>query len=358
MYTKKLADAVHYYHNNNVTWFARTVNALSEAEKEALKRQLKVSSLDIHQLFQTQTNGALAGTLQKVERSDPDRGMTRWTDEEWDKLAELVWRGRKNDPAESILTLVEKAQSQFPVERRRTINARSLLGPLCTRLTAIDERTDAASPKRLRELEEGIVKLQEQLKTSTPHNVIANLTDTQIKLYFTERLLNALTPSEVLQNYDADTLLSFVADADLMTYAVKRGVEIWQERSQQFTTTIAEALKHTKRDEPTKHHPVAAPKKDEAKLPRVTVVGLLPDQCNVVEARFKDQVRFHFVDKHRNVDSLPQHQDVVVLACNFISHSVQDQAKQQLSGSKTRLVPVHGGVTTIIKKIQEALDHA
>jgi polyhydroxyalkanoate synthesis regulator phasin len=348
--TKKVADALHYYEQGNQRWFSRTINQLSDAEKDDLKHRLKVNTLDPQKLI---------GDRDTVQEVSTDVRV-RWTDEEWDRLAELVWRGRKKDPAESIIVLVEKAQSQFPVDRRRKVNSKNLLGPMFERLTKLDERIENVSPGRVQELESQIHRLQEQLKTSTRHNVIANLTDHEVGVHFADRLLNdILTPDEVLNAYAPETLLSYVSDNELLAHAVKRGIELWQDRSNQFHHTIAELLKPHKKEEPKSHDQRHQhhPKKDEPKLPRVTVVGLLSDQIHELEKRFKDVAKIHGVDKNRAADAFPQNQDVIILACNFITHGLQEQAQKHIKGTKTRLILAHGGMTTIIKKINEGIGH-
>ena len=57
-------------------------------------------------------------------RSDqlkPKKRIIRWTDKEWDKLAELVHAMRLNSP-DSIATLANRAQQQFPEDRQRPVS--------------------------------------------------------------------------------------------------------------------------------------------------------------------------------------------------------------------------------------------
>jgi hypothetical protein len=91
------------------------------------------------------------------------------------------------------------------------------------------------------------------------------------------------------------------------------------------------------------------------KLPRVAVVGLLPEQQRVVEAKLKGRATFNFVDKIRQADAIPANQEIVVLAANFINHALQDQAKKKIAGTATKLVIHHGGIETMVRKLDALL---
>lgn len=83
-----------------------------------------------------------------------------------------------------------------------------------------------------------------------------------------------------------------------------------------------------------------------AHLPKVAIIGLLPDQVHMIEQEFKEMldVRCHTTDYARGRGRIIAHgADVVVLMTKFISHDTQESVKPYAK----RLELVSGGMTAL-----------
>ena len=79
----------------------------------------------------------------RVEQLKPKKTVIRWTEEEWDRLAQLVQAMRRNSP-DSIASLANRAQKQFPKERQRPgILTTAALQPLVERIQKLDRDLQA-----------------------------------------------------------------------------------------------------------------------------------------------------------------------------------------------------------------------
>lgn len=107
-----------------------------------------------------------------------------YSDEEWDKLTDIVFRMRASDPVPALTTLVERAMSQMPRKRKLTTQT---LGPLLERLSE--------KMQNLLDAERRISVLTAQLQTAqkdhtTREQVLKSLTDNEIVSLFGPRVLH------------------------------------------------------------------------------------------------------------------------------------------------------------------------
>ncbi len=143
-------------------------------------------------------------------------------------------------------------------------------------------------------------------------------------------------PDDLLKRYDHETLMSYIPVGELVGRVVRMGVEMYMENQNKLGATMLAILQQQKTSGPAANGSTTKPAHGRPSMPvprpittpklaKVTVLGLLPEQARVVESRLKGRASFTFVDKNRNTaDSIPNGQDIIVLAANFISHSTQD----------------------------------
>lgn len=335
-------------------WYTRKFRDLSDEEKKSVQAFLVEKG-------HTPEEGFGTPPAAPVTKS---RTIITWDDVEWDQLAALVWAERQKNVTETVVGLVRKVMDSFPQGRRRNITASVEIKPLIERLSKLDEKYLAAATelektrKHTSELESQVADLRRQLKEKpTKDDIIHNLTEDEVVVYFGERHLAAATPDQVLKGFSPETLLSYVPFPDLMAQTIKSVFETWVEKQNQLTTAITEmtALMRQQQVKPNKPS-MPMPKVGVPRLPRVVIVGLLGEQQLKLESKLKGRAQFHFVDKNRTSgDAIPGGQDIIVLAANFINHALQDQAKKRAVGTSTKLIVHHGGVETMVRKLNELL---
>lgn len=305
----------------------------------------------------------------------PPRSMIIWSDQEWDRLAQIVWGIRKNDPTDTLVGYCRRAVEQFPQDRRRTIRTTNEIKPLIDRLTLIDKKYSGLEAK-MAEMRDSVASLEAKVAESnnklagvpTREAVFNSATDDEVEFYFSERVMDMLAPDDVLRRYDHEMLMSYIPAGEMIGSIIKAGLEMFRERDNRLGTAISEltSLIRDQHKPPHVNGSGAKPAHSRPSMPmprvatpkplRVTVIGLLGEQQKIVESKLKGRALFNFVDKnHRTADSIPNGQDIIVLAANFISHSTQDQAKKKAAGTHTKVVIHHGGIDMMVRKLDEML---
>jgi hypothetical protein len=333
-------------------WFRRKMRNLSEQDQQTVFAELqsrghKIDSLDFEWDPIPSENGTGASKI-------------IWTDEEWDKLTDIVWGLRKNAPEDSIPDLCKRAMPQFPENRRRNIAAVKAVQPLIERLKAKDNN--------LLTIKQELDNTRELLKTkSTPamtrEELLKTITDDDILTHFKQRILQLVTPDETLSLFPTETILANIPLPLILSHLIVTGADVFSQTQRGLTETVLELAEVVRQQGALQQQirsqlsipSATAPKPTAVKI---TVVGLLSIQQQELSRAFNGKVAFRFVDKNRKPEpsAIPDGQDVIILAANFISHAMQDAAKIKASGTKTRIVVVHGAVSAIRAKVQEIVD--
>lgn len=335
-----LDELIHYYESDkqgHKAYFKKLYNKLSDAEKETVNQFLTARG---HNLT--------------TEENKASRNFVFWTNEEWDALTDLVWKARKNNPSRTIVQLCNDVMSSFPEDRRRTIRLTSDIKPLIKKIKIKDEEFSdyTVLQKRLQETEATLEKVP------TKKEILDALTDEEVVETFGTRVLHALTPDEILRHYSPEMLLSYVPMPLTLNHLMTSFWESYQQSHVSLLSAIRELIVITKENQQRPvaaqpHRPLTTPR-----LPKVTVVGLLPNQQTIVENALKNKARLTFVDKNRKADkdAIQDNQDIIVLAANFISHSMYDLAKRKVLGTTTNLITHHGGISNLVQKVEMALE--
>jgi hypothetical protein len=280
------------------------------------------------------------------------RSMIIWTEDEWDKLAELVWRMRKNAPSDTLVSLAKRAMSQFPQDRQRNIRVNNELKPLIERLKIQDEQ--------LLKLQDECNSLKARLENTqeapSRDEILDSLDDEEVYIRFGDRVLAALTPHEVISRYSQEMLLEHVQLPDMAGALVRGLLESWssQKEDTELTSTLKDLRAAIAANSNKPKMPTPQVRPQATRLPKVTVIGMKSNQMQEVQKRLGDRVNFNFVDKNRKADAIPTSQDVIVLWASFVTHAMQDQAKKAAANG-TKLIVHHGGVEKMIKEIEGVL---
>lgn len=86
--------------------------------------------------------------------------------------------------------------------------------------------------------------------------------------------------------------------------------------------------------------------------PKVTIVGLLPQQANIIRSIYGEELDLKFIDVDTSASKMratAETSDQVVLMTKFISHEVQSNLRQH------DLVYCNGGVSSLKLKLDAML---
>lgn len=355
-------EIISYYESNkpgHKVWFKRKMNRLSPDEQQQVWQRLEALG---HHTGHAETNGHHKPPEEPEAEEQPQQRAKKivWTDEEWDRLADLVWRVRKNEPTESLVGICKRVMPQFPAERRRIIRVNNDILPLIARLTERDEET-LKTADELEKTKHKVEQLQAQIaRIPTREEVLGTLTDEEVIQHYGQRLLEILTPEDLLSSLPHEAILSYFPTNELAAHLVRSALETYQDTQRELLGAMRElttVVKEQQQHKPAPHRPSMPLPKPQVRLPRVTVVGLLPIQQGTVETKLKGRANFNFVDKNRKPDNsaIPDNQDVILLAANFINHSMQDLAKRKAQGTQTKVILHHGGIDTLIRRLDGLL---
>lgn len=201
-----------------------------------------------------------------------------YTDEEWDTLAEIVYKMRKKNPVSALKTLVDAAMKQMPKDRQRKITN---FGPIAERIRLLDEAVTTQA-ERAYMLEAQLETLKG--KSVTRADVLSSLTDFELVSMFGSRILNLCL----------EKLKVAVVNVDV----------------------AAPAERKTERP------------------PRVGVVGLLPKQYRIVSDALPG---IEIVDIDQHTSNLPLC-DWYILWIDFVRHGSLNAKHTRYSGGVQGLI--------------------
>jgi hypothetical protein len=274
----------------------------------------------------------------RPEQLKPRRTAVRWNEKEWDDLADLVHSMRRNSP-DSITTLANRAQKQFPKERQRPgILTTAALQPLIERIQQKDRDLQVKAQKS----DEYATKLSFfKNAPATREELLTSLSDDEIRGSFLPRLLQVVTPIDVIGAFKTEVVLDSVATGDLAAVLVKRLVTDW-ERPIQVSVQIPEQREQRPTPKP----------KINGTAKKVLIVGAKGDQPRHLREKVGSVADLIFIDTERlDRQSVPKSVDLVVLWSKFVSHQ---QREIILSVVEPRKVLEHfGGLVYLVRRIEE-----
>ncbi len=268
--------------------------------------------------------------------------VIRWTEEEWDKLADKVCASRKNSP-DSIVTLANRLQKQFPLARQRPgILTTLALKPLVERVLR-REREEKERADRCEQVEAKLTFFENA--PATKEELLKNLTDDEIHQHFLSRILQMLTPDDVSRLFSADQLLSSLSTGDLVAVAAKRLVER-MEIPTRFIVQMPE-INFTKE----KTSPYLK-SQTNGRQKKVVVVGMGGSEGRHVRDKVGHLCDLTFIESTKiHKDIIPNSADLIILWAKFISHKSDGQVKLAVRGRK--VYNHYLGTTELIKVIED-----
>lgn len=262
--------------------------------------------------------------------------MIIWTDEEWNALTTQVWLMRKNNPGDSLVSIINRAQQQFPKERRRFVKTVQTVQKILTLLKAYDEKLAHESTE--------YHKVKHSTRSPlTIEEVAEAATDEEILLHFRKRVVGLLSLPDLLDIFDTEDLLSIFPLSRIVGYVTAELFEAVQSNGRTETVTYVQP--------PANGPPVMSPVAvKRQRLQKLCIVGLLPNQVNIVKSkvgRLAD-LYFYSTGKAESTD-LPYTMDYYILMKKFIQHINQNSVQKI---DKNKLVLIDGGLTKLMERIR------
>ncbi len=253
----------------------------------------------------------------RVDQLAPKKTVIRWSDAEWDMLAELVNAMRRNSP-DSIATLANRAQKQFPRDRQRPgILTTVALQPLVERI----QKMDRAIREKAEKCDEFAAKLTFFENVPTREQVLQSVTEEELRTHFVPGVLQMLAPADVLSAFPAEVLLEAIGTADLAGLAVKRMVRDMLNRPVNVSVQMPEQ-RHAASTNRIKNASGQVNGYANGKRKRVVVVGTKGDQPRHLHERVGSIVDLTCIEAEKlHANAMPRNADYYVLWSRFISHS-------------------------------------
>ena len=270
------------------------------------------------------------------------RSVIRWTDEEWDRLAELVHAMRKNSP-DSIATLANRAQQQFPEDRRRPgVLTTAALRPLIERIQKMDRELQARAEKS----DEYAAKLGFfEGAASTREELLTSLGDEEICQHFRPRLLQMLAPVDVLAAFSTEQLVGSMATGDLAAVVARRFVE-HLERPVQVTVQLPEQRSH-----PAAASPAVQCPKPDGKQKRIAVIGIKGDEERHIRQKVGHLCELTFMEVEKlRTETVPRSADKVIIWAKFVSHKHRTMVMSVVEPHK--VFEHFFGIKELVRKIE------
>jgi len=257
------------------------------------------------------------------------------TEDESQSLAEMMWEVRSMDPTLTFQELVGRTQEALPKEKRR----KQVVAKHYPRVIEILKKIDGDHSRRAT-METGKSK----------EEVLESLSDQDMQS-LVPRVMPMIDIEAVIQSHPANQLLEYVPLPSIVTYLVMKGLDNWNDGQVKAGMMLKSAVSSlqvlAEKGEAKPQGTIA----QHAALPKIMVVGLLPDQQNIVYGAVGKKASLTFIDKNRATNIFTNNQNVVILMANFIDHGLQNHIKSRITNG-TSMVIHHGGVSKLIERIQ------
>lgn len=279
------------------------------------------------------------------------KSRVKWTEDEELLIAQELYLILSQNPRLGCIEAARKAQENLITSgglselRRRTIFTVANIEGVIVKLKEIYE--DYINYKnKYKEIKSRI--------TTTPNltkeDIINTLNDEEIKEKFLPRLLDIVSPEEVISLFSADNLLYLVPTSDLFGYAAKRFVEDMMDKEVKLTQTVIHQMQEKTSGDFKFKPPISTSTKRKRK---VAIIGAQPQQFNRFRDECQDSLECLFVDKGSLCQKPIPTVDFVVSWVNHVSHAQQRIVNEQ--SKKIGISPemVFGGTKQISSKLQE-----
>jgi len=336
-----------------------------EASQRKAEEDSKILRLSKEEVFDDELDN------EEVEEEDDHSSSKRirYTDAEWDNLANIIFQMRQRHPLPPLIRLITRAiQQTFPANRRRK-NSDATLRPILERIAQKekDQQSQLATYHRYKQT------IDTQGRLPSQEELVASLTDEELSGYkerltaeiyqeaatnpppeLLEKIFEILPVSEVVAHYTPDELLGSIDLSIIVGRAAEGLTETWMLKGLQSVLAATPIPKPHATKHPAQSKPPAIPSPTRIRKPRVAILGCLPNQQNIIRERLKDRAELTFVEKSRGDNAIPDGQDVILHWARFARHSAQKYATEKAKDGCILIVH-HGGISKIIEKIEDAL---
>lgn len=274
-----------------------------------------------------------------IDQLESRKIRIQWTEEEWDQMAEIVWKMEVNS-TDGLASLANRAQRQLPKDRQRPGSLTiASLQPLVERIQK-RRREVRAKAEKTEELVARLTFFQDA--PATKEAICDAITDEEIVTRFLPRVLRVMAPMDLVGTFQPEVLFDSVSTADLAAVVARRIVTDLQHPIE-VTVNAAEARENPK--------PAVTPKSNGRKR-RILVVGIRDgNQQRIVNESVGHLCDLRFLAANQvKRDMLPQSVDAVLLWNKTIGHDSRDAV---LQAYPARMVSQHfGGVDQMVEKIK------
>ncbi len=333
-------------------WFSRKLNEQPPEVRDVVWKEIREKNLDekrdvLHTRFRIDKD--------EVVEESSENGRSKnvlWSEEEWDKLAILVHQARRKNPVSSIGTHIKNAMAQFPEARRRNLTTNNIQ-PLLERLYTRDQELQDAF-ELVPRLKDRLAQLEH---IPTKDDILQNLTDEEVCIHFQHRVLDLTTPDDVVSAFNVEDILASVPTPALVGYTAARVMENLENNASGLQEALMAMNTATgmKKSVPTiATSATSSPKKVQIKKPRIAILGMKPNQTQIVEHHVNGQADMVFVSKDMKSNSVKTMvADIFMLWGSFCSHQDQVHVKARAKQLGAKFVVYHGGMAKFIERIDE-----
>ena len=267
-----------------------------------------------------------------------------WTDQEWEKIVDLFWVIRKNNPKEAISTFYDNVMAQLPENRRRPFQQ-----PIIERIAELVKKKNDEVISQADE----VPNLQKRIEGLLPKNgngTAYEITDHELLTKYQTKILQLTSVRDLFSRFSPEDLLSEIPTDKLLRVAIARIFSDLDKR-QSYLDEMMKSILEKVQIVPQQ----SAEAQQKERPPRVVLVGFLGQQAREMEMKFKKRAKFHAIDKNRQSGTLPQNADVITVLNSFVSHhGILDQvAKEEARG--TLVLRIDGGLSEAKRRLDEVL---
>lgn len=283
----------------------------------------------------------------------PRKTIVRWTNEEWDALAELVHKRRSKTPEKPLYALATDAQKcdEWDKDRTRKCTALNQVMPLIPRLRKIDERIR----DDLREQGLKITQYEQSLthfrNAPTKEQILEQMPEEEVCRRYTALIIRHLSAEDVLAHFEANIILAGLPLDQVFAFVGKElvgGLAIMQ---RQLSDHIANhpTMIASKNGHSNGHNGKAAiPKKI-----KIAFVGFQQHMMDTLRSHVGARAEVVFIPKASRKDEcqISDEYACVVVAETFTPPVQKMAVQQQIHHDK--VIMHRGTLNDIVKRLDE-----
>jgi len=276
----------------------------------------------------------------QIDQLTPKKAVIRWTEDEWDRLADGVCKTRKNSP-DSIASIANRLQKQFPRDRQRPgVLTTAALQPLVERV----QKREREEQEKAEKCEQLVAKLTFfEGVASTRQELLTTLSDDEIRQHFLPRLVQTMMPDDLTGLFLPDQLLSAMTTGDLAAVVARRLVEQVGQPAQ----VLVQMAEQRFLPPPQRFKP----QQPNGRQKKIVVIGVKGDEGRHVRDKVGHLCDLTFIEVEKlREENVPRSADLVIIWSKFVSHKHRTMVFSVVNGGK--VFEHFFGTKELIKKIE------